>query len=67
MVGRARTGCGKTLGFTLPIVERILKERATGAVAAARSSRQPHTIVMAPTRELAKQVNACGVCIVVRQ
>eukprot|EP00955_Chlamydomonas_euryale_P039742 351491-Chlamydomonas_euryale.AAC.29 len=30
VVGRARTGCGKTLGFTLPMVENLLKDKAGG-------------------------------------
>lgn len=54
LVGRARTGCGKTLAFVLPIVERLSKmPRGRG--------RAPSVIVLAPTRELAKQVrsNCC--------
>ncbi|KAL6780947.1 hypothetical protein ACKKBG_A09135 [Auxenochlorella protothecoides x Auxenochlorella symbiontica] len=52
LVGRARTGCGKTLAFVLPIVER-LSQRPRGA-----HGRAPSVIVLAPTRELAKQVGA---------
>ena len=53
LVGRARTGCGKTLAFVLPIIERLSQgydgsKRAFG--------RGPKVIVLAPTRELAKQV-----------
>lgn len=53
LVGRARTGCGKTLAFVLPIVETLTKgdngnKRPFG--------RTPRVIVLAPTRELAKQV-----------
>eukprot|EP00798_Chlamydomonas_sp_ICE-L_P001635 gene1635-33026_t len=50
VVGRARTGCGKTLGFALPIVERILlqqKEAATSKAPAlyqTRSTKHPSTI-----------------------
>ncbi|KAK9823222.1 hypothetical protein WJX72_001159 [[Myrmecia] bisecta] len=54
LVGRARTGCGKTLAFVLPIVEKLVSssqgKRAFG--------RTPKVIVLAPTRELAKQVAA---------
>lgn len=54
IVGRARTGCGKTLGFTLPIVELLLREqKGAGAL---QFGRHPNTIVLLPTRELAKQV-----------
>lgn len=56
MVGRARTGCGKTLAFVLPIVEKL----AASVDANGRRSfgRQPSVIVLLPTRELAKQVCA---------
>ena len=60
LVGRARTGCGKTLAFVLPIIERLSQgydgsRRAFG--------RGPKVIVLAPTRELAKQVCApCSCC-----
>lgn len=53
LVGRAKTGTGKTLSFVLPIVERLRKaprETARG--------RPPRILVMVPTRELAKQVHA---------
>ena len=53
VVGRARTGCGKTLAFVLPIVERL----CAGATAGKRTyGRAPSVVVLAPTRELAKQV-----------
>lgn len=66
VVGRARTGCGKTLGFTLPIVERLLREQK-GVTGVGKPGRLPSTIVMAPTRELAKQVRACSFCKWVQQ
>ncbi|GIL69566.1 hypothetical protein Vretimale_13646 [Volvox reticuliferus] len=56
VVGRARTGCGKTLAFVLPVVERMLAEQKTGATAGRIAGRLPVCIVLAPTRELAKQV-----------
>eukprot|EP01147_Barroeca_monosierra_P003166 gene3166-5909_t len=49
--GKARTGTGKTLSFTLPVVERLLAEQIHQ-----RRGRQPRVLVMAPTRELAIQV-----------
>ncbi|CAD7703689.1 unnamed protein product [Ostreobium quekettii] len=55
VVGRARTGSGKTLAFVLPIVEKLMAE---GGGAAGRQRRAPAAIVLAPTRELAKQVAA---------
>ncbi len=53
MVGRARTGQGKTLAFVLPLVEILAKEDAG---APKKHGRGPRVIVLAPTRELAKQV-----------
>ncbi|KAI3660408.1 hypothetical protein MP638_002491 [Amoeboaphelidium occidentale] len=50
VIGRARTGTGKTLGFALPIVERLHKSPS-------KNSRSPRVLVMCPTRELAKQVS----------
>ena len=57
VVGRARTGCGKTLAFVLPIVEKLANGEGGGA-AALKRGRAPRVIVLAPTRELAKQVAA---------
>ncbi|KAK9857176.1 hypothetical protein WJX84_009545 [Apatococcus fuscideae] len=54
-VGRARTGQGKTLAFVLPLVEILAKEDGPGAK---KHGRSPRVIVLAPTRELAKQVHS---------
>ena len=48
ILGRAQTGSGKTLGFSLPLVARL----ASGVTAAGR----PRGLVLVPTRELATQV-----------
>lgn len=48
LIGRARTGTGKTLAFGLPIIEGLPSSRERG--------RLPRAIILAPTRELAKQV-----------
>lgn len=53
LVGRARTGCGKTLAFVLPIIEKLASGPDGGKKPFGRS---PRVIVLAPTRELAKQV-----------
>jgi superfamily II DNA/RNA helicase len=50
ILGRAQTGSGKTLGFSLPLVTRL-----TGGVTA---SGRPRGLVLVPTRELATQVEA---------
>lgn len=49
VVAQARTGTGKTLSFALPLVEKLQKENI-------KATRAPKILVMAPTRELAKQV-----------
>ena len=54
LVGRARTGCGKTLAFVLPIVERLATMAGPGG--RRKFGRTPSVIVLLPTRELAKQV-----------
>ncbi|KAJ2394380.1 hypothetical protein GGI23_004708, partial [Coemansia sp. RSA 2559] len=51
VLGRARTGTGKTLAFSLPMIERMLKSSDR-----MDRGRHPRAIVLAPTRELAKQV-----------
>lgn len=53
LVARAKTGSGKTLAFALPVVERI--QDTFGGDRKPRG-RSPQCIVLAPTRELAKQV-----------
>ena len=46
----AQTGTGKTAGFVLPILQRLLADTARG------NSRAPRALVLTPTRELAAQV-----------
>jgi superfamily II DNA/RNA helicase len=50
LIGQARTGTGKTLGFGVPLLNRLPLPRPAGAA--------PHALVIAPTRELAVQVAA---------
>lgn len=52
LVGRARTGTGKTLAFALPLAEKLKSLKQQNS----QRGRHPRVIVMAPTRELAKQV-----------
>jgi superfamily II DNA/RNA helicase len=49
LIGQARTGTGKTLGFGVPLLNRLV---LPGGEAAA-----PQALVIAPTRELAVQVS----------
>jgi len=48
LIGQARTGTGKTLGFGVPLLNRLALPAAAGAA--------PQALVIAPTRELAVQV-----------
>jgi len=45
----SKTGSGKTLAFLIPAVQRLLSQKAL-------SKRDPRALILAPTRELAKQV-----------
>jgi superfamily II DNA/RNA helicase len=47
LIGQARTGTGKTLAFTIPILHRVTPGDASG---------KPQALVVVPTRELASQV-----------
>ncbi|AQK90962.1 DEAD-box ATP-dependent RNA helicase 53 [Zea mays] len=48
MIGRARIGTGKTLAFGIPIMDKILSYNEKNG--------NPLAIILAPTRELARQV-----------
>ncbi|TDE88348.1 DEAD/DEAH box helicase, partial [Occultella glacieicola] len=49
VLGRGRTGSGKTIAFSLPLVARLTDGRRA-------ASRKPRGLVLAPTRELASQI-----------
>ncbi|GFP95043.1 dead-box ATP-dependent RNA helicase 3 chloroplastic [Phtheirospermum japonicum] len=54
IIARAKTGTGKTLAFGIPILKGLDDaEQAGGSI---RRGRLPKVLVLAPTRELAKQV-----------
>jgi superfamily II DNA/RNA helicase len=50
VLGRGRTGSGKTYGFTIPLVARLAASKTR------RASRRPRALILAPTRELATQI-----------
>jgi superfamily II DNA/RNA helicase len=50
LIGQARTGTGKTLGFGVPLLNRLELPGGAGAL--------PQALVVTPTRELAVQVSA---------
>ena len=52
VLGRGKTGSGKTLAFSIPLVARL------AAAGKRREKGRPRALVLAPTRELATQINA---------
>jgi len=60
LVGIAQTGSGKTLAFLLPAFIHIRNERARLQAEGDRST-GPLAIVLAPTRELAKQIEEVAI------
>ncbi|MFI9485248.1 DEAD/DEAH box helicase [Promicromonospora sp. NPDC052451] len=59
VLGRGRTGSGKTLAFALPVVTRLATSSARAAAAGQprRVAGRPRALVLAPTRELANQID----------
>ncbi|MFW8589501.1 DEAD/DEAH box helicase [Glaciecola sp. 2405UD65-10] len=49
IIAASKTGSGKTLAFVVPMVHRLLTQRSL-------SKADPRALILAPTRELAKQV-----------
>lgn len=49
ILGLAKTGTGKTAAFVLPILERLIEKN--------RSGKGVRALIIAPTRELAEQIN----------
>ncbi len=56
LIGQARTGTGKTLAFTIPILQRIVSPHDPEFIELAAPGK-PQALVVAPTRELALQVS----------
>ncbi|MGZ8294141.1 MAG: DEAD/DEAH box helicase [Telluria sp.] len=56
LLAGAQTGTGKTAGFTLPIVHRLSTDAVGAALASKTSPRSIRALILAPTRELAAQV-----------
>ncbi|MGB3414402.1 MAG: DEAD/DEAH box helicase [Microbacteriaceae bacterium] len=54
VLGRARTGSGKTIAFGAPLVELLLKQ---GVARDRKMGRKPRALILAPTRELALQID----------
>src|ERR1035437_4475137 len=56
IIGQAKTGTGKTLGFGIPMIQRVISPKDE-AFAALTSAGKPQALAVAPTRELAVQVS----------
>ena len=58
ILGGAQTGTGKTAGFVLPLLQRLMlsAKAERPAVNGQRGKRLPRALILAPTRELAAQV-----------
>ncbi|MBC3842650.1 DEAD/DEAH box helicase [Streptacidiphilus sp. 4-A2] len=58
VIGQAKTGTGKTLGFGLPIIDRVRVQADVdaGRCTAAELTTTPQALVVVPTRELCTQV-----------
>ncbi|MGE3192270.1 MAG: DEAD/DEAH box helicase [Microbacteriaceae bacterium] len=56
VLGRGRTGSGKTIAFGAPLVERLLAMQA-GTKERRVFGRAPRALILAPTRELALQID----------
>ena len=52
VLGRGRTGSGKTYAFLLPLVTRLTNSRTP------RNAGRPRALILAPTRELVAQIDA---------
>jgi ATP-dependent RNA helicase RhlE len=52
LMGGAQTGTGKTAGFTLPLLQRLMLSKKSG-----KGRQNVRALVLAPTRELAAQVS----------
>ncbi|KAJ0442890.1 putative RNA helicase transcription factor interactor and regulator CCHC(Zn) family [Helianthus annuus] len=55
IIARAKTGTGKTLAFGIPIIKRLTEDDEE-RISPRRTQRLPRVLVLAPTRELARQV-----------
>jgi len=56
IIGQAKTGTGKTLGFGIPMIQGVISPNDE-AFATLASAGKPQALAVAPTRELAVQVS----------
>ena len=56
LLAGAQTGTGKTAGFTLPLLQRLSTDKVGAALRNKSAPRAIRALILAPTRELAAQV-----------
>lgn len=56
IIGQAKTGTGKTLGFGIPLLQAIISSTSAKYQELGNAAGKPQALVLAPTRELAIQV-----------
>src|SRR5690554_5950780 len=54
VLGRGKTGSGKTIAFAAPLVERLMENNGGKG---RTEGRKPRALILAPTRELAMQID----------
>ena len=54
VLGRGKTGSGKTIAFGAPLVERLMENNGGKN---RQMARKPRALILAPTRELAQQID----------
>ncbi|GAA4167378.1 DEAD/DEAH box helicase [Gryllotalpicola koreensis] len=61
VLGRGRTGSGKTIAFGAPVAESLIRSGSEEIASGKRTKRQfgraPRALILAPTRELALQID----------
>ena len=59
VLGRGRTGSGKTIAFAAPLVERLMQLWSSAGKSGGKRQlgRAPRALILAPTRELALQID----------
>ena len=56
VLAAAQTGTGKTAGFTLPLLERMVRDQKPSTTHRGQPKRHIRALILTPTRELAAQI-----------